>query len=117
MTNRFVNGALNVQFNTPPLRGTGESLRKRQRSAHDSNGARYVSDKHPARDEKRRLQFPRVPAATLAELLIFRGASLDTFTWYDHLGVSRVISFSGEVTYTPAQPGYYRIDIPIEGQI
>ena len=117
MINRFDNGGSAIQFNTPPLRGNGDTLRKRQRIGRDSNGDRYVSGKNPKRDESRALVFPRVPSALLAALLTFRLTTLNSFTWYDHAAVSRAVWFVGEIQYTQINPGAYRVTINLGGEV
>lgn len=116
--NLFDNGITQIQFNTPPDRGSADRLAKRQKARFDSNGKRYVIIKNPNGDKSFTLVFPRVPDALVDALRAFRLATSGFFTWWDHNGISHQIQFAASpLRHTPINAHAQRVEMDCESQI
>ena len=114
----FAYGATTLTFKCDPVRdGNGQQFDRRQVMGRYSDGSVVVYDKSSAQRGKYTLQFTRISAVVLADLLSFfalvEGIRYP-FTWTDHLAVVRSVKFAeSNLNYTQTGPDRYTVSITL----
>lgn len=115
MTNllTYTGASTSVQFTRNPLRGNADQHERFQAIGYTSAGDPYVYTKRLKR-AGRTLIYPHQSLSVLSNVQLFycdRSGSKLLFTWYDHLSVSHIVRFAGDIAFRETAPGQYQIQI------